>query len=169
MIQERKETTESEGAAQSMTQERAKDMSAYKRVYTRIPREIRRRLLEGLALGEMTIKAAAKELGINYSSAKNIVKIFRQQNRVDAIIGKNTTRPVAAEVAKKEGKLKRFTAKRTRLTIDALQLPTSGTISNVNAKERLLAEGTENFKPCFNFSIYSSLIFSRYSYSLKAE
>lgn len=168
MTQERKETAESEGAAQSMAQGGAKGTSAHKRGYTKIPREVRKRLLEDLALRQLTIKAAAKQLGINYSSAKNIVKIFRQQDRVD-VIGRNVASPVVAEVVKREGKLKRFTAKRTRLAVEALHPPTSNTFPNANAEERLPAKEADNIKPHFDFSIYGSLIFSRYASGLKAE
>ena len=54
----------------------------HKRAYVQVDYEKRRQLLEVLNTEETTIKSAAAKLNINYSTAKNIVKLYRKDKRI---------------------------------------------------------------------------------------
>lgn len=158
MTQERKETFESECPFQSGESEKK---TMHKRKYTRIPKEVRKKLLTSIEEGQLTIKAASQKLGINYSSAKNIVQIFREESRVD-VIPRTSIRPVVSKIVGKKARVKRFTAKRTHLELD------NPLLSSPNCYKVVLAlksspEIIKEYKsePHFDFAIYSSLIFNR--------
>ena len=55
---------------------------SHKRAYVPVEYEKRKELLELLNTDATTIKAAAAKLNINYSTAKNIVKLYRKDNRI---------------------------------------------------------------------------------------
>lgn len=143
------------------------DKGKLRRDYIRIPKDMRRKLLEIIERGQLTIKAAAIRLGINYSSAKSIVKIFRQQKRID-VMEPNIYKHA---ISKKKEKVNRFTAKRTHLAIDNPLLITSNQISNSNPNMNDIQPEINSTidllecKPIFDFSVYTSLILTRCFYS----
>lgn len=169
MTGERKETYESEVQGQDEAEGKTKSEVTCKREYNKIPKELRKQLLETIEQGQLTIKAAAQQLGINYSSAKNIVKIFRQQERIDVMI-KSSSRRAVSKVLKRNKGLKRFTAKRTHLAVNNQSL-NSNTIPNINpqienktsmANYSLKTIEQGEFEPYFDFAVYAPLIYSRY-------
>lgn len=165
MKRERKETSSSECLGQDEIERVSK--GKLRRGYIKIPKEMRRELLETIERGQLTIKAAALRLGINYSSAKNIVKIFRQQKRID-VVERSICKKV---IGKEKEKVKRFTARRTHLTIDNPLLVTSNQTSNSNSNMNDIQPKVNSTidiiecKPVIDFSVYTSLIFNRYFYS----
>ena len=56
-----------------------------KRSYVKVPDTKRFQLIQLLQKEKLTIKSASAKLGIHYSTAKCIVKIFRQERRVIAL------------------------------------------------------------------------------------
>lgn len=167
MTQERKETYESEVQVQDETEVKTKSEITRKREYNKIPKDIRKQLLETIEEGQLTIKAAAQQLGINYSSAKNIVKIFRQQERIDVMI-KTSGRRVVSKMLKKDKTLKRFTAKRTHLAVNS-QFHNSNAIPNKTSTVKYSPETIKENKlePCFDFAVYAPLIYNRYALTYK--
>lgn len=53
-----------------------------KRAYIQVDYQKRRELLEQIDKDHSTIKAASEKLNINYSTAKNIIKLFRKEKRI---------------------------------------------------------------------------------------
>lgn len=172
MLQDQRAIPASGHPSRSKEQAAPQENPIYKRGYTRIPKDKRRQLLETIEQSQTTIKDAAHQLGVNYSSAKNIVKLFRQYKRVDVMkhcCGGQMTGSafdVLDQKDKKPGtKLKRFTAKRTRLAIESPRLvppsPTINLLPHVDLAVKPEARAIE-IRPNFDFSIYASQIFSRY-------
>jgi len=53
-----------------------------KRRYILVDYDLRKELLKMINEESLTIKAAAKRLGINYSNAKNIFKVYKKEHRI---------------------------------------------------------------------------------------
>jgi hypothetical protein len=60
-----------------------------KRNYIQVDTDKRKELLEVIQEEKMTIKAAAEKLKINYSTAKNFVKLYRKYGRIQKLPKKN--------------------------------------------------------------------------------
>ena len=60
-------------------------IDAAKRAYTKVSATARRKLIRNVIEGDLTIKDASKKLGINYSAAKNIVKVFRKREQLNEL------------------------------------------------------------------------------------
>ena len=138
-----------------------KQNTSGKRGYVKIPNDKREDLIKIIAEKQLTIKEAAQTLGINYSTAKNIVKIFRQEKRTSillrnvkpSIISRSDPDPNSEETT-----LKRFMAKKTYLEIDKTQLATPALLIKEVSNVKIL----DQIRPIdFDFSIYSSLIYER--------
>lgn len=56
-----------------------------RRSYVQISLDQRRQLLEMITHGHLTIKEAADKLGLKYSAAKNIAKIFKEEGRIEKL------------------------------------------------------------------------------------
>ncbi len=87
---------------------------AQKRRYSQIDCRLRKELLQAIDTGRLSIKDAAEKLGINYSTAKNIVRIFRRESRMHKL-PKRVSKALESVVGtwKKPGKkLQRFVAKK---------------------------------------------------------
>lgn len=125
-----------------------------KREYTKIPKHLRRKLIEIIESRQSTIKEAAKELGINYSTAKNIVRVFRNERRINPI-ARNVKHPTTSRKStEEEPELTRFTAKRTRLIIEELPKVDGESLSETNTQIKDI--------PLFDFKAYSYLIYEEY-------
>lgn len=61
-----------------------------KRQYIQIDIEKRKELLEELEKNNTTIKNAAEKLNINYSTAKNIVNVYRREKRIHTLPKRNS-------------------------------------------------------------------------------
>ncbi len=64
------------------------DNSGKKKKYSVIPLEVREKFIKRVISREVTIKEAAKEFGIKFSTAKAILQTFKREGR----IGKKITR-----------------------------------------------------------------------------
>ena len=58
---------------------------AAKRKYIQVDYDKRKQLLQIIDEENMTIKSAAEKLSINYSNAKNIVKLFKKEHRIEKL------------------------------------------------------------------------------------
>jgi len=114
-------------------------LSTNKRGYMKIPEDKRLQLLRMIQEEQITIKTAAHRLGVNYSTAKNIVKIFRQEKRV-GILPKKNWKPnneenedsdLNSQPTKNDNPqpLKRFVAKKTMLEIENTHLSSTNNVS----------------------------------------
>lgn len=56
-----------------------------KRKYIPVDYDSRKKLLKIIAEENLTIKAAAERVGINYSSAKNIFKVYKKEHRIEKL------------------------------------------------------------------------------------
>eukprot|EP00826_Nyctotherus_ovalis_P044362 TRINITY_DN4786_c0_g4_i2.p1 TRINITY_DN4786_c0_g4~~TRINITY_DN4786_c0_g4_i2.p1 ORF type:complete len:169 (+),score=21.32 TRINITY_DN4786_c0_g4_i2:141-647(+) len=165
MIRDQRVAPASERPSHGKKQAAPKINSMYKREYMRIPKEKRRQLLETIEQEQITIKDAALQLGINYSSAKNIVKLFRLHKKID-VIKHSCGGDATTNALKEQGtKLKRFTVKRTQLPVESLCLiplnPTISLLPHVDEVAKLEPKTIET-RPNFDFSVYTSQIYSRY-------
>ena len=154
-------------------------LSANKRGYMKIPEDQRVQLLRIIQEEQLTIKTAARRLGVNYSTAKNIVKIFRQEKRV-TILPKKAWKQSENEAPEPEGDnrseredgpaLKRFVAKKTVLDLETTNLP-STSVSPLLAPKSMSLPDVEprNEVIQFNFSCYSPLIINRYFIGIPHE
>ena len=62
------------------------DSSPGKRnIYDRVDTEKRKRLLHLVDVAGVSIKAAARQLGINYSTAKTILQLYRRSGRIERL------------------------------------------------------------------------------------
>ena len=61
------------------------DPSPHKRRYIQVGYEQRKELLEVINTEHLTIKSAAEKLNINYPTAKNIVKLYRREQRIEKL------------------------------------------------------------------------------------
>jgi len=58
---------------------------SHKRKYIQVDYDKRRELLKLIDTESLTIKTAAEKLHINYSNAKNIVKLYKKENRIEKL------------------------------------------------------------------------------------
>eukprot|EP00826_Nyctotherus_ovalis_P027813 TRINITY_DN2178_c0_g1_i15.p1 TRINITY_DN2178_c0_g1~~TRINITY_DN2178_c0_g1_i15.p1 ORF type:complete len:146 (-),score=18.58 TRINITY_DN2178_c0_g1_i15:30-467(-) len=69
-----------------MSECNAGDLSKFlrpkKRTYVKVTESKRHQIIELMQREQLNIKTAAARLNINYSAAKHIVKVFRQENRL---------------------------------------------------------------------------------------
>ncbi len=56
-----------------------------KRKYVQVEYEKRRELIQVITREHLTIKSAAEKLNINYPTAKNIVKLYRREQRIEKL------------------------------------------------------------------------------------
>ncbi len=104
-----------------------------KRAYVPVPEESRVQLLNLIEKRQLTIKEAAKHMGIKYSAAKYIVKLFRTERRVTALTKASRKLAMMSPAegegprsadgslkieSKKKVSVRRFIARKTRLNID---------------------------------------------------
>ncbi len=154
---------------------------ASKRGYTKIAEEKRLRLLRMIQDEQLTIKTAALRLGINYSTAKNIVKIFRCEKRTSVLPKKLGGKPsMGSNIGSVEDKtgeempiLKRFVAKKTKLELDTPTLITSShspalapvpaAVSVVTSKDGTSEKKVVEENIWFDFTVYGPLIVGRYN------
>eukprot|EP00826_Nyctotherus_ovalis_P060112 TRINITY_DN8409_c0_g7_i1.p1 TRINITY_DN8409_c0_g7~~TRINITY_DN8409_c0_g7_i1.p1 ORF type:complete len:180 (+),score=30.74 TRINITY_DN8409_c0_g7_i1:153-692(+) len=60
-------------------------LSTVRRKYVPVNYDTRKELLKIISDENLTIKAAAARLGINYSNAKNIAKIYKKERRIEKL------------------------------------------------------------------------------------
>ena len=104
--------------------------SSAKRGYRRVGYDKRKELLHIIENDQVTIKAAAKRLNVNYSTAKNIVKLFRQEKRISPLTKRIAKIRRASHVEQHgstirekghvgpENRIRRFVAKKTHLEFE---------------------------------------------------
>lgn len=182
---------ESNALKQEPKDEEAEEISSLfrgtKREYRKISYEKRHELLSIIEHDQVTIKSAAIRLNINYSTAKNIVKIFRHEKRINTL-PKKTQRPSVPRLGSSEerasqsleegkqrddGRMKRFVARKTHLELSndeprTTQGPPNTSPALVPLKDarrdlRLPDDLTsESAKaPHFDFGVYSYLILEK--------
>ena len=159
MIQKKINISELKVDLRKSSLHKIKSIPSEKRGYTKISEIKRYELIEVIEKNQMTIKEAARSLKINYSTAKNIVKIFRQERRSNVIL-KNSQSPVVNEslVNNEESDLKRFVARRTHLILENTQMLTPNLIPEQDYATKIAPEVNSTG---FDFSIYLPLIYSR--------
>lgn len=88
-----------------------------KRKYSQIDYDVRQQLLQIIDKGQLSIKTASEQLGINYSTAKNIVRIYRREKRVHKLPKRvsKALEIVLGSWKKPIRKLPRFVAKKCKL------------------------------------------------------
>ncbi len=155
-----------------------------KRRYNQVDVDLRKELLHAIESQQLSIKSASEQLGINYSTAKNIVRIYRREKRMHKLPKRvNKALEEVLKAWKKPGKkLPRFVAKKCPLFED------KHTESGVNEKDPvggkkkivggdntgltqhadpMMGAGSEHIeserkeipeKPLFNFATYTQLI-----------
>eukprot|EP00826_Nyctotherus_ovalis_P037507 TRINITY_DN3422_c0_g1_i2.p1 TRINITY_DN3422_c0_g1~~TRINITY_DN3422_c0_g1_i2.p1 ORF type:complete len:184 (+),score=26.36 TRINITY_DN3422_c0_g1_i2:215-766(+) len=143
----------------------AADKCLIRRQYVQVGVELRRRLLDVIGTKRLSIKAAANEVGINYSTAKNIVKIYRRERRTHKLSKKS-----AKEVESEKGvrlervkKVSRFMARKCSLFEENEPLSSAEAINSAiesnNAMVSLENKRDEKITgPVFNFLVYKHLI-----------
>lgn len=133
-----------------------------RRGYIKVSDTKRRQLLELVENKQVTIKKAALCLGINYSTAKNIIKIYHQEKRI-TVLPRGLLAPHRLNSTKngEEGQNKKLTRKETRRKSDKTHNMTpSEEPSSKMISDPLLIDRTPIV---FDFSIYASSIYSMYS------
>ena len=125
-----------------------------KRDYHRIPDNLRQRLIEMIAENQMTIKDAARKLRINYSTAKNIVKIHNQQREVNTRPRSQPRRILTDPIFDKTGPpFKRFIVSKACLNFDNTQMMTPSVFTNQISDPKIIAKNKEENQITFNFFI----------------
>ena len=152
------------------------DHSFQKRKYNQVDVDLRKELLHAIETKQLSIKSASEQLGINYSTAKNIVRIYRKEKRMHKLPKRvNKALEEVLKAWKIPGKkLPRFVAKKCSLFEEKRTKPESDT-GNADSTERKvkivedcnaagqvpeiekLNKGLEN-KPFFDFFVYTPLI-----------
>ena len=91
-----------------------------KRTYNQVDLELRKRLLDAIQTRNLSIKTASDELGINYSTAKNIVRIYRREKRMNKLPKRvnKALEDVLKQWKKPPKKISRFIAKKCPLLKD---------------------------------------------------
>ena len=69
----------------SSVHEGEKEPSGQKRKYIQVDYEKRKELIQVIHSSHSTIKAAAEKLNINYPTAKNIVKLYKREHRINKL------------------------------------------------------------------------------------
>jgi len=126
-----------------------KSSALKKRPYIKVSSPKRYQLIELVVKERLNIKAAAVQLGINYSAAKHIVKLFKQERRPrsytkESKVGENT----------EPKKL------RSRMTLNPISdFGTSNKTLEFIATKFSIAN--EQFVPVFDFGVYGPMICER--------
>eukprot|EP00826_Nyctotherus_ovalis_P047615 TRINITY_DN549_c0_g1_i17.p1 TRINITY_DN549_c0_g1~~TRINITY_DN549_c0_g1_i17.p1 ORF type:complete len:180 (-),score=16.76 TRINITY_DN549_c0_g1_i17:221-760(-) len=138
--------------------------TSVKQVYSQVDFTLRKELLHVIGKEQLSIKSAASKLGINYSTAKNIVRVYRKENRVNKL-PKRVSRALANVLNKQKQppkKVTRFSAKTFSLVEkEAIPSVENTKFEDAKSKEEKLVpmEDKEERKgPTFDFSVYRSLI-----------
>eukprot|EP00826_Nyctotherus_ovalis_P046404 TRINITY_DN523_c0_g1_i20.p1 TRINITY_DN523_c0_g1~~TRINITY_DN523_c0_g1_i20.p1 ORF type:complete len:154 (+),score=31.33 TRINITY_DN523_c0_g1_i20:211-672(+) len=124
--------------------------SPMKRDYVKVPDKKRQQLIQLLQETQLTIKAAAARLGIHYSAAKCIVKVFKQEKRVVALTRRVKTPASFEEI----GPIA------TKKTLNELSTLTK-TPELVFTISKTTKEGKEG-EVWFDFGVYGSWMSERY-------
>jgi len=146
----------------------------FRRKYTMVSPDLRRELLRVIETEQLTIKIAAQKLGINYSTAKNIVRIFRREKRMNKLPKRvsKALEDVLRANKKPPKKLTRFVAAKCKLFNEPQTAAGPGHIYDmmkrgkheenrfINEKEIPVTIDLECEKPHFDFQAYSPLILS---------
>jgi len=144
----------------------------FKRKYSQVDQEMRKELLRIIESEQLSIKLASEKLGINYSTAKNIVRIFRKEKRMNKL--PKRVNKALEEVLKawKEPpkKISRFVAKKCQLFDDKHTEIDQNEKNETFEKKKVCEAGdgkTEvisvtnelyNDKPIIDFKVYTSSI-----------
>ena len=123
-----------------------------KRAYVKVPDQKRFQFIQLLLERKITIKEAASELGIHYSTAKCIAKIYRQEKRIMALSKGVKTAKIAIGkrlIARKEAAVNRHNESSTLIKTPELL--------SENLKAANKERGIE-----FDFSVYTAKIDERY-------
>eukprot|EP00831_Metopus_contortus_P042687 TRINITY_DN33_c0_g1_i1.p2 TRINITY_DN33_c0_g1~~TRINITY_DN33_c0_g1_i1.p2 ORF type:complete len:226 (+),score=24.40 TRINITY_DN33_c0_g1_i1:273-950(+) len=83
-------------------EEEEKEESLSKRRYVQVASDKRQELLNLLQNEQVTIKEAAERLNINYSTAKNIVKLYKKEKRITPHVKRTCSLLKETEEKKKE-------------------------------------------------------------------
>ncbi len=158
------------------------------RQYTQIGSYQRQQLLLALEESRSSIKSVACRLGINYSTAKNIVKIYRKENRIDKLpkhpaVSRRAFRFVqgnfkcvtCVDERKNETSLPRFIARKCPLfvkeTLGAEPRRKEGSPESVGkdcaTRHTLDASQDSIPRPVFDFQAYTQIILEMYVHALK--
>ena len=153
MIQDLKNKNLSFLRFQDSSKETQKPLISEKRAYARVGIKERKQLMKLIVEDGLTIKSAAQRLKINYSTAKNIVKIFRREQC--------TGKDIESLHKKEPITLKRFIAKKTFTSSESNQSANfykdSATILPNDIQTTVSKDKIE-----FDFTVYSPLIYERY-------
>eukprot|EP00826_Nyctotherus_ovalis_P036723 TRINITY_DN3281_c0_g1_i1.p1 TRINITY_DN3281_c0_g1~~TRINITY_DN3281_c0_g1_i1.p1 ORF type:complete len:155 (+),score=34.11 TRINITY_DN3281_c0_g1_i1:163-627(+) len=129
-----------------------------KRAYVKVPSEKKKELVELMETKRWSTKAAAELLGVNYSAAKHILKLHKQEKGLISPINKSSL-PEDLGV-KRSGPEDLKTSIRTP-ELSFIKLPSLTPCSSFPSI--LLNE----YLPTFDFSVYSSGTYERYHKSIK--
>ena len=131
-----------------------------KREYKRTSNEMRLRLLAMINCDQVSIKLAAKTIGINYSTAKNIVKMCARKDKNDKFLG--FTKKDHESVSKKteEFLIKKLPLPESFLDCEC-KLPEDVNRSMIY-DPAVLSKNLLGNCPKFDFSMYASQIYSYY-------
>ncbi len=141
--------------------------TAEKRAYSTIPQETRLDLLRLIEHDQLTIKEAAKRLGINYSTAKHIVKLFRMERRIHTLpkIGRRSRLALSEQHSDaKEDQpkaVRRFVARKTRLGIDAPGCEHLSVAKHFSGSVADRGKAFGGVAVGFNFGVYAQSIVQR--------
>ena len=147
-----------------------------KRTYNQVDLELRKSLLDAIQTRNLSIKTASDELGINYSTAKNIVRIYRREKRMNKLPKRvnKALEDVLKQWKKPPKKISRFIAKKCPLLKDGQE----GLLyvdKNPNHRRRKIEDKRERtplpsirvktglIESIFDFRTYSAMIAKNFS------
>ena len=142
------------------------DNKESKRTYNQVDFELRKQLLNIIQSRKLSIKTAADELGINYSTAKNIVRIYRRENRMNKLPKRvsKALEDVLKEWKKPPKKITRFIARKCPLVEEEKkQMESDGSFfgdknSKLNEDKISPYISSKLDQPIFDFKIYEGKI-----------
>ncbi len=102
-----------------------------KRKYIQVGYELRKELIEVINQEHLTIKSAAERLNINYPTAKNIVKLYRREQRIEKL-------PKRAGLT-----IKKITSAPEKTEEDALYQAALSPFYNLQEAERIMGRRRE--------------------------
>ena len=140
-----------------------------KRKYNQVDLNLRQELLTIIRERSLSIKSASEELGINYSTAKNIVRIYRRENRMNKLPKRvsKALEDVLKEIKIPDKKIDRFIARNCPLSKSSEGIPVYNNLNNdiEDNQKNFKAEKTSsrqielyNSQPVFNSSCYKDRI-----------
>ena len=131
-----------------------------KRAYTKVSTAARRQLIRNVIEGELTIKDASKKLGINYSAAKNIIKVFRKREHFSELShDPNEVKDLSSNSKRPELITKRFSITKVYPGIEPTQSMTQSAVLSHRMKANPFVDVTSSI---FDFSLYSEQIYNTY-------